>query len=522
MAKKKKKSGKSNINKGMSPVKFMKEKARQLPLEKCYINENWQEDGLSEVIITRRRKDGDLSVGCFLVDTFCLGVKDAFYRHKFTDDDLKDLLRKLEAKFSMKEISYEEAHNLILGAVEFAEEAGIEPHKDFEITSNILEEDNDDIPLIEYEYGKDGKYLLIVGPTGIEIKYLNTLRDRLGDKFDYVAPFGDIPFDDDYDDDYYYEDGWDDDFDDLNDDELIDSPFANINWDNEEEVLKMASKTLENLKELRLKYPMEPYNYDYPHYPDTLMLNHPFIWDELKKTTNTKPLPKKTIKKILGLPSDKVAEDLSQIMLYIIGQTYSSIPEDNTQDGYADPPKLISVIWFILELMTEIKNPKCFDAILEFNRQSFNYIDFVVGDNSQIIRDALYLSDKDGVDKIMSQLNENGVDTFSREALFNYLLTRVYYNPELREETIELIRNYLKTLPEKVRNLKGADSDFVGHIVNSLLDMRLQELLPEIKRLYKDEIINPQIVTLAEVEKEINLPPDYRYDYFATDDWLIQ
>lgn len=43
---------------------------------------------------------------------------------------------------------------MIFGAIAFAEEAGITPSNSFELTQYLLEEDTEDVPLIEYDYGK--------------------------------------------------------------------------------------------------------------------------------------------------------------------------------------------------------------------------------------------------------------------------------------------------------------------------------------------------------------------------------
>jgi len=43
----------------------------------------------------------------------------------------------------------------------FAEDNDFKPCKDFELTKNILEEDDEKIELIEYEFGKDGKPFVI-------------------------------------------------------------------------------------------------------------------------------------------------------------------------------------------------------------------------------------------------------------------------------------------------------------------------------------------------------------------------
>lgn len=169
----------------MSTEKYMVERARKLPLGKCYTNTGWQEMGMATVVITRERKDGNFVVCCFVVDTFCLGVKDVLC---VTDASAETLETILEGISDCAEISYAEAHNLVLGAVEFAEEAGIQPYKDFRFAQYILEEDSDDIPLISYEYGKDGKYYLLLGSTGKEKLLIPTLEKKLGDKFEYLLP----------------------------------------------------------------------------------------------------------------------------------------------------------------------------------------------------------------------------------------------------------------------------------------------------------------------------------------------
>lgn len=61
----------------------------------------------------------------------------------------------------MVEIPYEVAHNLIYGSIEFAEEAGIEPVDAWDITQYILEEDDDNVPLIEYQWGLNGMHYLL-------------------------------------------------------------------------------------------------------------------------------------------------------------------------------------------------------------------------------------------------------------------------------------------------------------------------------------------------------------------------
>lgn len=187
MAKKKSKTkstGQQNLS--VSPERYIREKGRTLPIGKCYITSNWRETGLAHIIVTRVRPSGNLVVGLFLTDTFCLGVKDAIYYHNMTDYEFGQLLKTIESNLGLEEISYNEAHNIIYGAIGWAEEGGISPHKDFSVALYILEDDTEDVPLIEYEFGKNGKHFLAVSSLPSEKRYINTLKKNLGDDFEYT------------------------------------------------------------------------------------------------------------------------------------------------------------------------------------------------------------------------------------------------------------------------------------------------------------------------------------------------
>lgn len=157
MAKKNKKKQQTG-QQFLSPEQFMKQRARSLEIGTCYISEDMTECGEGHVIVTRRHTGGRISMAMFLLDTYCLGVKDSFFRLRLEEEELEEML---DSAPNLRECSYNEAHNWVYGAIAWAEEAGIEPDKSFAVTQYMLEEDNDDIPLIEYEFGRDGKHLLM-------------------------------------------------------------------------------------------------------------------------------------------------------------------------------------------------------------------------------------------------------------------------------------------------------------------------------------------------------------------------
>ncbi len=213
MAQKKKK--KSAPQQGsISPEKYIRLHARELPIYKCYMPQEGSAHGMSEVVVSRKRPNGKILFGVYLIDTYCLGVKDVMYHYDYDVEDFEELVEKVFSHFDgYVECPYNDAHNFIYSAIEFAGEAGLNPARDFDVVGEyILEEDTEDIPLKHYPMGHDGKYLLIEGPTHAERKYVKMLKERLGDNFQYVVSVGahDCVASGEYDyddpDDYEYED----------------------------------------------------------------------------------------------------------------------------------------------------------------------------------------------------------------------------------------------------------------------------------------------------------------------------
>lgn len=134
---------------------------RSLPIYKCYVFGYPEKSGLCNVIIVRAHPGRTYSLGVFLVDTFCCGVKYTFYQFSLTEDKLQESLEKLSKDYEQFEVDYVHAHNIVYGAMEYALNLGIDPHKDFDLTKYFLEEDDDNVPLEDYEFGRNGMPTLI-------------------------------------------------------------------------------------------------------------------------------------------------------------------------------------------------------------------------------------------------------------------------------------------------------------------------------------------------------------------------
>lgn len=146
----------------LSPENYIRQKARNLPIYECLINKNWQKMGTVNIVIARIHANGNLTIGIYMVDLFCLGIRDTHFRFNTTTDEYEDLLDIMSENLDMEKVEYSLVHNILLAANEYATDLGFKPHKDFtSVTQYLLEEDTDDIELIEIECGKDGKPLFI-------------------------------------------------------------------------------------------------------------------------------------------------------------------------------------------------------------------------------------------------------------------------------------------------------------------------------------------------------------------------
>ncbi|MCE7057263.1 hypothetical protein LZF95_21460 [Algoriphagus sp. AGSA1] len=154
MAKNKKRKGTVTKVPQVSPKKYIQTKARHLPIYACYINEEWETSKLAQIFIARRHINGNVTFAGYLTDLLGLGVKDAMYNTNLPLFEFEELIDRTGE--SMVECDYVLAHNLIYGAVEFALDHDVKSHKDWEIARYVLEEDTDDIPLMDLEFGIGG------------------------------------------------------------------------------------------------------------------------------------------------------------------------------------------------------------------------------------------------------------------------------------------------------------------------------------------------------------------------------
>lgn len=165
--------------------------ATTYPILDCLISNTLSKDGLCTTILSRQLPTGEVAYSVFLVDRYCLGVKDAFGGIRFRDE-YRQMVEKSDEKLDMKRIDPADLRYLVEQSVEYARGLGMEPHPDYPRFSAIFGDIDPEQASFEVEFGKDGKPLFIAGPHDSPHKcqqIIATLRQSCGDDgFHYLLP----------------------------------------------------------------------------------------------------------------------------------------------------------------------------------------------------------------------------------------------------------------------------------------------------------------------------------------------
>jgi hypothetical protein len=186
--------------------------AREAPVTGCWVTDHWAnklgvtghadwpgmsppesesgESGLVGVLVARDTGSTVRACG-FLVDVFCLGVKNTNGPKTMDRRKLPDFIRLFFSAWSQRPpvpAPLELARHVVFGAVDYARSLGFEPYPDFARGAALLgdwETGSSDVT-----FGQDGKPFYINGPRDDTYGVMAKLHQTVGDgNFDYLVQF---------------------------------------------------------------------------------------------------------------------------------------------------------------------------------------------------------------------------------------------------------------------------------------------------------------------------------------------
>jgi hypothetical protein len=185
------------------------EPPKEAPLIGCWVNQGWSssvrftghpewpDTGAAEaaeaggsglvIVVVARERGSSARVCEFLVDTWCLGVKNALGPKSLERRKLPSFCADAFRSYPGEPVGVPLvlAQRIAFGAVEYARGLGFEPHADFAKAAEHLGEWDG---VCDLEFGRDGMPMYIEGPHDDTWRIMQTLRQSVGGgNFHYLA-----------------------------------------------------------------------------------------------------------------------------------------------------------------------------------------------------------------------------------------------------------------------------------------------------------------------------------------------
>ena len=90
----------------------------------CHVNRGWKQQGMASIFVLGKTPGGRCAYSCFLVDVWCVGLKDTWGKSEATLIEFEELLDGASRGMDLVRISAAETRRLVAGGVRFARENG--------------------------------------------------------------------------------------------------------------------------------------------------------------------------------------------------------------------------------------------------------------------------------------------------------------------------------------------------------------------------------------------------------------
>lgn len=168
--------------------------AATAPILHCGTTASIWDNGIGQVLISRQLRNGTVAFVVFLVDRYCLGVKDVVMDVAPRADYQDNLYDKITGNDAFLRMKPECVRKLVEGAVAYAGNLGISPHADYRTAKSIFGDIRAEACTEQYEFGNEGKPYFVAGPYDGPARcqdVIRTLHDRCGpDGFHFLVPAG--------------------------------------------------------------------------------------------------------------------------------------------------------------------------------------------------------------------------------------------------------------------------------------------------------------------------------------------
>ena len=164
------------------------------PIYECLVPEELFDKGIGSVVFSRELPNGYIAAVVFLLDVFCLGVKNTMVK-VVPEDEYRTMLEHISRHETLTSIDPACVRKLVEAAEAYAADFGFRPHPDYLVGRMIFADVDASDCSMSFKFGKEGKPFYMSGPYDSPEKskrIIDTLTRRCGpDGFDFMVALND-------------------------------------------------------------------------------------------------------------------------------------------------------------------------------------------------------------------------------------------------------------------------------------------------------------------------------------------
>src|SRR5437867_6457821 len=139
-------------------------RAAGAPIQHCLLSKTLFDDGLGTLLLARGLTPYDVALGTFLLDSYCLGIKDVMFR-VVDEDEFEMYVETMGAMSPFISVEPSYARKLLRELAAWARSIGFPPHRDFAVVEQLFGDVSSDASDAVFHFGHEGKPVYIPGPS---------------------------------------------------------------------------------------------------------------------------------------------------------------------------------------------------------------------------------------------------------------------------------------------------------------------------------------------------------------------
>jgi hypothetical protein len=158
-------------------------RAAHAPIQRCLLSESVFDIGMGTLVLARGATPHHVAFGSFLIDVFCLGIKDVMF--KSVERDVFEMyMDSMDAGSPMVSVDPGYARKLLRDLAAWSQSIGFAPYRDFAAVERLFGDTSADASEAVFQFGRDGKPVYIPGPSDtapLMQRRIEQLQKYLGD-----------------------------------------------------------------------------------------------------------------------------------------------------------------------------------------------------------------------------------------------------------------------------------------------------------------------------------------------------